>query len=260
MSRLVAAPPSPKTKAALVGTNLVLMSFASGCMDILSYQQLGQVFTSAMTGNAALLGLDLGQGNIPAMSRNIAAFVSFLIGLGLGAALLREGKDRPGWSRATTRALLIEEMLLVVFATFWHLGTGPSSDGLLYGLIALSAAAMGVQSSVAQHVGVPGITTTYFTGTLTSIVVGAVGRRVPSTAAKQPSRRIRWPAFAFLAYIVGAALTGSLLLHPVTMLTFAPAIDLPALPAVVIAIVLLIALVDEISDAFRTERVERGMV
>ena len=113
---------------------------------------------------------------------------------------------------------------------------------------------MGVQSSVAHHVGVPSITTTYFTGTLTSVVVGAVGGRLPSTAAKQPSRRIRWPAFAFLTYIAGAVLTGFLLLHPVTMLTFAPAVDLPALPAVVIAIVLLIALVDGISDAFRAKK------
>ena len=244
MSRPVAAPPSPGTKAALVGLKLILMSFASGCMDILSYQRLGQVFTSAMTGNAALLGLDLGQGNIPATSRNMAAFAGFLIGLALGAALLRGGQDKPGWSRATTRALLAEEVLLVAFAVFWHLGAGPSSDGLLYGLIILSAAAMGVQSTVAHHVGVPGITTTYFSGTVTSIVVGTVGRRSPSTAAKQPSGRIRWPAFAFVAYIMGAALTGSLLFHPVTMLTFAPAIDLPALPAIVIAIVLLIALVD----------------
>ena len=259
MSRLVATPPSPKAKVALVGIKLILMSFASGCMDILSYRQLGQVFTSAMTGNAALLGLDLGQGNIPATSRNMAAFAGFLIGLVLGAALLRGGQDKPGWSRATTRALLMEEVLLVAFAVSWQLGAGPSSDGLLFGLIALSAVAMGVQSSVAHHVGMPGITTTYFTGTLTNIVVGAVGRRLPSMAAKQPSRRIRWPAFAFLAYVMGAALTGSLLFHPVTMLTYAPAIDLPALPALVIAIVLLIALTDEISDAFRARRVERGM-
>lgn len=260
MSCPVATPSSPRTKVALVSLKLMLMSFASGCMDILSYRQLGQVFTSAMTGNAALLGLGLGQGNIPATSRNMAAFAGFLVGLGLGAALLRGGQDKPGWSRATTRALLMEEVLLVAFAVFWHLGAGPSSDRLLYSLIALSAVAMGVQSTVAHHVGVPGITTTYFTGTLTSIVVGAVGGRLPSTAAGQPSGRIRWPAFAFLAYIMGAALTGVLLLHPVAMLTFVSAIDLPALPAVVIALVLLIAFVDWISDALRAKRVKRGLV
>ena len=104
------------------------MSFASGCMDILSYRRLGQVFTSAMTGNAALLGLGLGQGNIAAASRNMAAFVGFLIGLGIGAALLRGHRSGPGWSRAMTRALFVEEVLLVAFAALWHFGAGFSSD------------------------------------------------------------------------------------------------------------------------------------
>lgn len=230
------------------------MSFASGCMDILSYRQLGQVFTSAMTGNAALLGLDLGQGNIPATSRNMAAFTGFLIGLAIGAALLRRHRAESGWSHAMTRALLVEEMLLVAFAILWHFGAGPSSDRLLYGLIALSAIAMGMQSAAAHRVGVPGITTTYFTGTLTNIVVGAVGRGPPSAAVTRPSRRIGWPAAAFLAYITGAALTGFLQLEPTPMLAAAPAIGLPALPAVVIAIVLLLALADEASSALRTKK------
>ena len=58
--------PSPAGVGVIAVT---LMSFASGCMDILSYRRLGQVFTSAMTGNAALLGLGIGQGNLGAMSR-----------------------------------------------------------------------------------------------------------------------------------------------------------------------------------------------
>lgn len=237
----------------------MLMSFASGCMDILSYRQLGQVFTSAMTGNAALLGLDFGQGNIPATSRNMAAFASFLVGLALGAALLRGRQDMPGWSRAMTGALLVEEGLLVAFAALWHLGAGPSSDGLLYELIALSAIAMGVQSAAAHHVGVPGVTTTYFTGTLTNIVVGVVGRSSRPAATRAP-RRTRWPAFAFLAYILGAALTGFLLLGPRPMLAAAPAIELPALPAIAIAIVLLISLVEEMADYLMAKRAKRGQV
>ena len=105
------------------------MSFASGCMDILSYRRLGQVFTSAMTGNAALLGLGLGQGNIAAASRNMAAFVGFLIGLGIGAALLRGHRSGPGWSRAMTRALFVEEVLLVAFAALWHFGSSSAIAG-----------------------------------------------------------------------------------------------------------------------------------
>jgi uncharacterized membrane protein YoaK (UPF0700 family) len=100
-----------------VGINLVLMSFTAGCMDILTYRQLGQVFTSAMTGNAALLGWDLGQGNAPAISRNMAAFVGFLIGLALGVVLLRRRQEQARWSRVITKAILVEEVVLVTFAT-----------------------------------------------------------------------------------------------------------------------------------------------
>lgn len=253
----MAMPAPPRPRAALVGLGLALMSFASGCMDILSYRQLGQVFTSAMTGNAALLGLDLGQGNLPATSRNMAAFVGFLIGLGVGASLLRGHRGGSGWSRATTRILLVEEALLVAFAAVWHFGAGPSSDRLLYGLIALSAVAMGIQSAAAHHIGVPGVTTTYFTGTLTNIVVGAVGRGSPPTIAGQPPRGIRWPASAFLAYVSGAALTGLLLPHPEPMPAVAPTVELAALPAVSIAVVLLVALGDEAFAALKAKRVER---
>ena len=47
---------------------------------------------------------------------------------------------------------------------------------------------MGVQSAAAHRIGVPGITTTYFTGTLTNIVFGAVGRGSFSMAATRPGR------------------------------------------------------------------------
>ena len=237
-------PAPPRTTGFVVGLALLLMSFASGCMDILSYRQLGQVFTSAMTGNAALLGLGLGEGNLAASSRNLAAFAGFLVGLGLGAILLGTPQDAPRWSRVTTPALAVEAMLLAVFTALWHYGAGSFSDRL-YGLIGLSAVAMGTQSAIAQRIGVPGIATTYFTGTLTSIVVGAVNRRrSPKPAARQPLQRLRWPALAFLAYVAGAALTGFLQLDPEPVLGLAPPLWIPALPTIVIAIVLLTALLD----------------
>jgi uncharacterized membrane protein YoaK (UPF0700 family) len=41
---------------------LALLAFASGTTDVLSFLALSGVFTSAMTGNTALLGLAAGQG------------------------------------------------------------------------------------------------------------------------------------------------------------------------------------------------------
>ena len=231
---MVTAVPTSMT----TGTMLTLMSIASGCMDILSYVLLGQVFTSAMTGNAALLGLGIGQGNLGAMSRSLAAFLAFLSGLLLGALLLRWTRSKSGQLGQVTSALLLESVLLVGFAWLWHVAAGPSTGGKLYCLVALSAMAMGVQSAVAHRLGVPGITTTYFTGTITTLAIGVVGDGV---AQRRPDQ-LRWPILAFLAYLLGAVLTGYLVPN-VPAPTPIHGFGLPALPALLVALAVLVSLV-----------------
>src|ERR1700691_5565201 len=73
--------------AARDNATLLLLTFASATTDIFAFIGLGRVFTSAMTGNAALLGVSLGQGRIAAASRAIAALLGFLVGAA-GATLL----------------------------------------------------------------------------------------------------------------------------------------------------------------------------
>ncbi len=227
-----------------VGLQLVLLSVAAGSMDVLSFLRLGHVFTSAMTGNAVLLGLGIGQGNLAATSRNLTALVTFLLGLGLGAALLRPhgaaGSASPRARRDIGRAFAAEAGLLVCFAALWQFGRGPSSELLLYELIGLSALAMGLQSATAHHIGIPGMATTYFTGTLTNIVAGVTSHlrhvRRPDAPPGPPARRTRWQALGFLAYVAAAALTG-LMAAPTFRLAGAAA----ALPALALLMVLLIA-------------------
>ena len=239
-----------------VSTELVLLSFASGCVDVLSYLQLGQVFTSAMTGNSVLLGLSIGQGNVSAISRNAAALLSFLVGLLLGAVMLRMHRGKSGRSPAITRAFIVETILLLGFAGLWQIDDGPaSSEWLLYSLIALSAVAMGLQSSIAHHIGVPGMSTTYFTGTLTNIVNGATSlllNRKPSV--RHPRARTGWQAAAFIAYIAAAALTGLLAIHPLTAaMPNTPVVILPMLPAVALLLVLLVGAIPR----FKTTKATR---
>lgn len=226
-----------------VSTELVLLSFASGCVDVLSYLQLGQVFTSAMTGNSVLLGLSIGQGNVSAISRNAAALLSFLIGLLLGAVMLRMHRGKSGRSPAITRAFIVETILLLGFAGLWQIDGGPaSSEWLLYSLIALSAVAMGLQSSIAHHIGVPGMSTTYFTGTLTNLINGATSLVLNrKSSVRHPRARTGWQAAAFIAYIVAAALTGLLAIHPLTAAMLnTPVVVLPIFPAIALLLVLLV--------------------
>ena len=234
--------PAPRSKRGPglgLGLQLMLLSIAAGCMDVLSYLELGEVFTSAMTGNAVLLGLAIGRGSVAAASRNLAAMASFLLGLALAAALLHGHHGRELGAREIARALLLEELLLIAFATLWLVGGGPISAPLHYALIALSAVAMGTQSALAHHIGVPGMATTYFTGTLTNIVTGLIARRSKTALTRPPRSRIGWQASAFLAYIGAAALAGVLATHGARL--GIAALALPALPAIAVALALLVA-------------------
>ena len=229
-----------RSRVAFVGSELALLSFGSACMDILSYRELGAVFTSAMTGNTALLGLELGEGNLLAISRNISALAGFLLGLLWGAAMLRHEQGKSGWSAAITWTLAVEFLLLVAFAALWVLGGGPDAEPTRYGLIGVSGLAMGIQSAAAHTIGVPGITTTYFTGTITNIIVGAVARTSTRREPPKPgARKLRWPVGAFFAYVAGAAVTGLL-----TSRAGVPPVLLTGLPALVVLIVLSAAIWD----------------
>ena len=170
---------------------LALMGFASGAADVFAFVRLGGVFTSAMTGNTALFGLALAGGHVLAAARSVAAFAGFLAGAGIGAVLA--ARRIP-----LARSLWLETAILAVFSALWFGRSG------LYFLIVLSAAGMGLQSLVARRFEAPGITTTYFTGTLTSIVLSILGAaprlRFPYATKRQVA--------VFGAYMVGAVAGG----------------------------------------------------
>lgn len=211
----------------IIGIGLMLMSLSSGCMDILSYRFLGEVFPSAMTGNVALMGHALGQGDMSGAIRNLSAFGGFVGGLMVGSFLLR---DVPG-RRQFVLTLSLQSAVLLAFVLLWG---QHEQAGWRYGLIGLAAIAMGMQSAVAHRIGVTGVTTTYFTGTMVNIAFGLVARNMPDTPV---SRRVAWPVLAFVSYLVGAVMAGwtitgrTLPDHP---------IGLPALPLAATVILALI--------------------
>src|SRR3989442_7262726 len=86
------------------------------------------------------------------------------------------------WPPAVTRAIFLEGVILGIFAVTWHLPGVARSGSVVYALIALSAVAMGMQSAAIRHLNVPGLATTYITGTLTSFMA----RVVRAVAAVEP--------------------------------------------------------------------------
>ena len=206
---------------------LLLLTWAAGGVDAISYLGLGHVFTAMMTGNTVLLGLALGQGQVLAALRSILALIGFAAGVAAGAMIVQRPPRLAGWPPAVTVALAIEGALLGIFAVLWHL-TGPErGDAGVNLLILLTALAMGIQSAAVQRLGVPGIMTTYITGTLTSLMVDLAIWLRPVEDARPPAfsplrpgapggplvpweRRVGLLAAVFLFYGLGALAGGFL--------------------------------------------------
>src|SRR5436309_2152018 len=156
----------------IIDLALTALVLASGVTDVASFLALGDVFTSAMTGNTALLGIALSQGRLLSATHSFSALLGFMLGAALAAAMYpREQRGRPG-SVAVIRPLLwIEICCLGLFAALLTLVGRPGESLALYALILLSAVGMGVQGVAARHINSPGINTIVFTSTLVSIVI-----------------------------------------------------------------------------------------
>ena len=154
---------------------LLALTWAAGSVDAISYIGLGHVFTAMMTGNTVLLGLALAQGEVLAALRSIVALIGFGIGVFAGAMIVERESQPPEWPAAVTAALAVETIILGLFAAVSLLTGGARSPGITYFFIVLLAVAMGIQSAAVRHLGVPGIATTYITGTLTSLMVDLLG-------------------------------------------------------------------------------------
>jgi len=155
---------------------LLVLTCAAGLIDAISYLELGHVFTAMMTGNTVLLALALGQGEFMAALRSTLALAAFSTGAAGGALMLLRGRARGVWPPIVTATLALEGVVLAVFGAMWHVkATAANADVVIVVLIALSGLAMGIQASAVRHLGVPGVASTYITGTLTSLMAELVG-------------------------------------------------------------------------------------
>ncbi len=185
---------------------LALLTLASSMTDVLSFLALSHVFTSGMTGNTALLGLAVGQGQVFAASHAAAALLGFVLGVACGACLSRPVKHRAG----LTSLLGLEALCLGGFCAIWLGFRHPAGSAAIYLLIALSATGMGVQTVVARRINVPGIPTVVFTTTLTNIVMAATDAMMRRAPVPFDTKR---QIVIFAVYLAGATLAGALSSH-----------------------------------------------
>ncbi|MFI9592198.1 DUF1275 family protein [Nonomuraea sp. NPDC052265] len=194
--------------------SMLALALAAGAVDALSFLALGQVFTANMTGNVVLLGLALGTGDTSHVIRSGIALATFCLGLAAGFTLLGRappaGRDPPAGVPVSPLAVLLAELaLLVLVAAGWAAHVLPRPA-----LIAASGTAMGLQSAVTRWAGGPGLSTTYLTGTLTSLAGRAVG----------PRSGVLRPLAVVLSVASGAVIAASALrLHAAVTPLIAPA-------------------------------------
>jgi uncharacterized membrane protein YoaK (UPF0700 family) len=184
------------------GAALALLSFAAGTTDAIAFLALGGVFTSAMSGNTIVFGVALGQGQLATASRSLAAFAGYICGVAAAEATLRAP------THGIRRTLGLESLLLAVFAVWWTARGDVRNHPDPYGLIVLSAVAMGLQGGIGRAMRVSGVPTIVITSTLTAIVGGLVERAL---ARQRPlaSTTAHQQIAAYLAYLAGAIIAGA---------------------------------------------------
>jgi uncharacterized membrane protein YoaK (UPF0700 family) len=185
---------------------LVLLAVNSGATDAIGFVALGGAFTSVMTGNMILLGIAATTEDGSLAIRSALAIVLFMAGSFMGARIARTPQPAdPVWPRPVGRALGAElVLLLVVAAAWWAMGGHPSGQVQPF-LLGAAAIALGLQSSAILRFGISGLSTTYMTGTLTTLVAALAHGRHPRNVL--PSAQI------IGGLVAGAAAGALLILH-----------------------------------------------
>jgi uncharacterized membrane protein YoaK (UPF0700 family) len=187
----------------LVARLLPVFAAAAGCLDAFCVMRLGGPFASVITGNLVHLGRAIATLDRALAASATTAVAGYALGVAAGSAGLRRGGA--GWRRRTTLIAAIELVLMACVAAGWLATDGQPDAGVTTLLLVVAAAAMGVQSALSISFGVRGASTTYLTGTLTSLV---------QTIAREPHQLTAIAGGAArLAALLCGAVVGALLLR-----------------------------------------------
>jgi len=185
---------------------LLGLTAVTGLVDAVSYLALGHVFTANMTGNVVFLGFAVAGAPGLSVTRSSAAMAAFFLGAVVGgrmAARMSAGR-RDRWTGAAFGA----EATLFLAAATVALGSGrglSNEPARLYAVIALTGLAMGIRNATVRKLGVPDLTTTVLTLTLTGLAADSAfaGGSNPGWV-----RRVAAVVTMFAGAAVGAWLLG----------------------------------------------------
>jgi len=181
---------------------LLILTFVTGIVDVVSFIALGQVFSAMQTGNVIFLGLGVaGVAGAPVLAP-LVALCAFLVGGTAAALLARTG--RPGARSRLRLAMAAEIVLLGGAALLAALIDVHPGEFIAYLLIAILSVAMGLRNTIARGIGDPNLATTVL-----NLTLGAFVSSTPTGIASEAELTLRAAA---IAAILAGAIAGALLL------------------------------------------------
>ena len=203
--------PSTPMKPAVSNTGtltipFLALTFSTGLIDALSFIALGRVFTANMTGNIVFLAFAIAGVQGLSAAGSVASLLAFMAGAVCGGLF---NVRHSGWTQARLlkKASLIEAVLLLAAAIFAIITESKNEiiTTATYGLIVITAVAMGLRNAVVRKLAVPDVTTTVLTLTVTGLA---------SDSSLAGGANPRWKTrLASIVTMFAGAATGAMLLR-----------------------------------------------
>jgi uncharacterized membrane protein YoaK (UPF0700 family) len=149
---------------------LAALTAVSGFVDAVSFLGLGHVFTANMTGNVVLIGFAAAGAPGFSVAASLCAVGAFLLGAVAGGRVAQ--RVHPMRDLLLV-AMVIEATCTAAAAVVAGIVPAIGSGWPRYAVIALLAGAMGLRNSAVRRVGVPDMSTTVLTTTLTGLASGS---------------------------------------------------------------------------------------
>jgi len=171
--------PAAHSSAALRDALLVVLAITTGAVNAVTFLRLGTVFSSVVTGNLVLLGVAAGERHGSLAINGGLALAGFSVGVLAGTALAgTPSEGQPPWPGRTTVTLAAELLVLAGFSGGWLAAGGRPAGAARLVLLAVAAAAMGLQTAAVRRLGQ--MSTTYLTSTMAGMLQALAVRHWPA--------------------------------------------------------------------------------
>jgi len=190
---------------------LLLLAAASGSADGWSYFGIAHSFVANMTGNTVLLGIAVFQSHGDLL-HPLLAIAGYVAGVALGTLICRNVPQGSTWARPVSLSLFVEALILLAAEAAWVATGQHPAPRAAFILLAAVALAVGIQSAAMLQLKVPGVVTTYITGTWTLLANGLtlLAARHPRVVRQKPrfEERFLLLGVVLAVYFLSAVVTG----------------------------------------------------